>query len=83
MRELHLQARRLIGPLSQPRSNETRLSQSDDWVAVRAEADALARDGFTVWVFRYGLQQAPALATHGLRLVLTIQPVRDPTPQQT
>lgn len=77
MREFHLQARRFTGPLSNPQRNDTRLAESDCWNTIVTEAQGLARDGFTVWIFHYCVLPSPALATHGLRLVTTIKPYRD------
>jgi len=74
----HLQARCLVGPLSAPTRDETRRATSDDWNTVRAEADRLVADGFTVWLFRYGPNTRPALHPHGLHLVETLRPEPGP-----
>jgi len=47
----HLQARRAVRD-SCPRREETRLADSDSLEDALTAADALACDGFTVWVFR-------------------------------
>ncbi len=65
------------GPLANPQRNDTRLAESDCWNTIVSEAEDLARDGFTVWIFHYRALPGPALATHGLRLVTTIKPYRD------
>lgn len=74
MSEFHLQARRFVGPLSAPERDETRLSYSDCWPTIRAEADALVGQGFTVWIFRAGRARRPPHSAAELRLVATFVP---------
>jgi hypothetical protein len=71
--EYHLQARRAVRG-SCPRREETRLVDSDHLDDALTAAHGLARDGFTVWVFRRTARQRMSAAPGPLHLVTTITP---------
>jgi hypothetical protein len=71
--EYHLQARRAVRG-SCPRREETRLADSDCLDDALDEADGLAGDGFTVWVFRRTARASMTAAPGPLHLVTTITP---------
>lgn len=76
MKEFQLQARCLVGPLSAPVRDEVRNLQHDHLDPLRAEAARLTRDGFTVWLFRYGPATGPSLTPYKLHLLETVRPDR-------
>jgi len=69
----HLQARRAVRG-SCPRREETRLADSDCLEDALTEADDLAGDGFTVWVFRRTARPPLTATPEPLHLVTTITP---------
>jgi hypothetical protein len=71
--EYHLQARRAVRG-SCPRREETRLTDTDCLDDALTEADGLAGDGFTVWVFRRTARPQLTAAPGPLHLVTTITP---------
>ena len=79
MSAYHLQARRTTEPGSGIRRDETHLSESESLDAVVTEADALAADGFTVWIFRRAARSPCSAALYQLELVTTIHPVAKAT----
>jgi hypothetical protein len=79
MSTFHLQARRTTRPGTQPRRDETHLSDSDDLETLAAEANMLAADGFTVWIFRRMPRPPHSTALHQLELVTTIPPIAEAT----
>lgn len=77
MKEYQLQARCLIGSLAAPERDECRLAEADDLAPLRSEAERLAREGFTVWLFRHGPATGPSLTPYKLHLVETLRPGHD------
>lgn len=79
MKEFHLQARRLVGPLSAPLCDDRVLAESDSRRELTTQGAALAAAGFTVWIFR----RTPGgwrSASHTSRLVDRIDPTGTPRP---
>lgn len=73
MKAFHLQARRLIGPLSAPVCDDRVLAESESHQVLRSQADRLAADGFTVWIFRR-VPGRPTTTTAVSRLVDRVDP---------
>lgn len=77
-----LQARCLVGPLSNPTRNETRTQAGDDLAALEQLAQSLAADGFTVWLLENDPARRPGPGTPGWSRRATYTPA-DPTRAQT
>jgi hypothetical protein len=73
MSEYHLQARRAVHG-SCPRREETRLSDADRLDEAITGAEALAGEGFTVWVFRRTAPPELTALPGPLHLIATIAP---------
>lgn len=68
-----LDGRRLEGPLDAPTRNDSVTTESDDWASLKQRADALVRQGYTIWLYDHG--RLPALAgTSDLRVIEQVAP---------
>lgn len=76
MSTYHLHARRILGPLCSPVSDDRRAFEDDNYEQLTSLARRFCSEGFTVWIYDHG-HPSPLAGASDLRTITRLSPRRD------